>query len=119
MVSTLRGMPIWRMVSLSRSNIRRKAAGSSAYPGTRSRISSRRSGRGASISAATRLTSRSRRSTRATLPVHLECLQRRDEFLDALVAGFERVLAEHRPLRLVVELEVHPVDGEVASALLG
>ena len=31
----------------------------------------------------------------------------------------ERVLAQHGALRLVVELEVHPVDGEVAAALLG
>ena len=33
--------------------------------------------------------------------------------------GAEGVLAEHGPLRLVVELEVHPVDGEVAAAFLG
>src|SRR3954468_10902068 len=41
-----------------------------------------------------------------------------DQPLDPLVVGTERVLAEHGPLRLVVELEVHPVDGEVAPALL-
>src|SRR6478609_7009765 len=42
-----------------------------------------------------------------------------DQALDALVLGAERVLAQDGALRLVVELEVHPVDGEVAPALLG
>ena len=42
-----------------------------------------------------------------------------DEALDALVARLERVLAEHGALRLVVELQVHPVDRVVALALLG
>src|SRR4029079_2852419 len=42
-----------------------------------------------------------------------------DEALHPLVVRPERVLAQDRPLGLVVELEVHPVDGEVASALLG
>src|SRR4051794_17420444 len=55
-------MPIWRMTSLSRSNMRRKVASSSAYPGTRSRISFLVRGRRASSRAATRLTSLSRRS---------------------------------------------------------
>src|SRR3954468_10177891 len=41
-----------------------------------------------------------------------------DEAVDALVVGPERVLAQHGTLRLVVQLEVHPVDGEVAPALL-
>src|SRR5262245_21185944 len=41
-----------------------------------------------------------------------------DEFLDPVVDGAERVLAQDRALGLVVELEVHPVDGEVAAALL-
>ena len=40
-----------------------------------------------------------------------------DESVDTLVAALERILAEHGALRLVVELEVHPVDGEVAPAL--
>ncbi len=43
----------------------------------------------------------------------------RDQPLDAFVAGLERVLAEHGALRLVVELQVHPVDGVVALAFLG
>src|SRR6516162_11556008 len=42
-----------------------------------------------------------------------------DELLDALVHRAERVLAQHRPLGLVVQLEVHPVDSEVAPLLLG
>ena len=42
-----------------------------------------------------------------------------DEALHTLVVRLERVLAQHRPLGLVVELEVHPVDGEVAAAFLG
>src|SRR5690349_14940367 len=42
-----------------------------------------------------------------------------DEALHPLVVRLERVLAQHRALGLVVELEVHPVDGEVAAALLG
>ena len=41
-----------------------------------------------------------------------------DEPLDPLVDGPERVLAEHRALGLVVELEVDPVDGEVPPAFL-
>src|SRR5450755_3867204 len=41
-----------------------------------------------------------------------------DQLLHPLVDRAERVLAEHRPLRLVVELEVHPVHGEVAPPLL-
>src|SRR6478735_2602425 len=41
-----------------------------------------------------------------------------DEALHPLVVGLERVLAQHRALRLVVELEVHPVDGEVTTPLL-
>src|SRR5581483_10853862 len=45
--------------------------------------------------------------------------QGRDELLDSLVARFERVLAEPRALRLVVQLQMHPVDRVVALALLG
>src|SRR5260370_3865864 len=41
-----------------------------------------------------------------------------DELLDPLVHRTERVLAQHRALGLVVQLEVHPVDGEVAPFLL-
>src|SRR5215471_13405442 len=74
------------------------------------RMSSRVSGRGVSIRAATRLTSRSSRSM---------ALERGDQLLDPLVPGLERVLAQHRPLGLVIELEMDPVDGEVAAALLG
>ena len=46
-------------------------------------------------------------------------LERRDELLDPLVAGPERVLAQDGALGLVVELQVHPVDRVVALALLG
>ncbi len=41
-----------------------------------------------------------------------------DELVDPLVDRAERVLAQHGALRLVVELQVHPVDREVAAALL-
>src|SRR4249920_3421846 len=41
-----------------------------------------------------------------------------DQLLDALVHAAERVLAEHRPLRLVVQLEVDPVHRVVATLLL-
>src|SRR5438093_119968 len=34
-----------------------------------------------------------------------------DQVLHALVHGFERVLAQDRPLGLVVQLEVHPIHG--------
>src|ERR1700753_4034752 len=43
----------------------------------------------------------------------------RDQLLDPLVDRAERVLAQHGPLSLVVQLEVDPVDGEVAPLLLG
>src|SRR5690349_14847618 len=46
-------------------------------------------------------------------------LQRRDQLLDPLVVGLERVLAQHGALGLIVELQVHPVDRVVALALLG
>ena len=42
-----------------------------------------------------------------------------DQPLDPGVLAQERVLAQHGSLGLVVELEVHPVDGEVAPVLLG
>src|SRR5213594_4952722 len=41
-----------------------------------------------------------------------------DELVDALVDRLERILAEYRPLRLIVELQVDPVDGVVAALLL-
>src|SRR3954453_24092441 len=41
-----------------------------------------------------------------------------DQPLDALVIGPERVLAQHGALAMVVQLQVHPVDGEVAAPLL-
>src|SRR6201989_1008892 len=43
----------------------------------------------------------------------------RDQLLDPLVDRAERVLAQHGPLTLVVQLEVDPVDGKVAPLLLG
>src|SRR3989304_7261394 len=45
--------------------------------------------------------------------------ERSDEFVHPVVDRAEGVLAQHRALCLVVELEVHPVDREVAVALLG
>src|ERR1700722_9043491 len=46
-------------------------------------------------------------------------LQGLDEACDPLVAWLEGVFQEHRALGVVVELEVNPVDCEVAPALLG
>ena len=45
-------------------------------------------------------------------------LQRGDQPIHALVDRPERVLAQHGALGLVVELQVHPVDGEVAPGRL-
>src|SRR5579863_9758610 len=42
-----------------------------------------------------------------------------DELLHPLVGTAERVLAQHRPLCLVIQLEVDPVHGEVPPPLLG
>ena len=41
-----------------------------------------------------------------------------DQLLHALVHRAERVLAQHGALGLVVQLQVHPVDGVVALAFL-
>src|SRR5215208_5782804 len=41
-----------------------------------------------------------------------------DEALHPLVVGAERVLAQHGALGLVVELQMDPIDGEVATTLL-
>ena len=51
-------------------------------------------------------------------PTCRDGLERRDEALDPFVLGFERVLAQDGALRLVVELQVHPVHRVVALALL-
>src|SRR6516225_10025050 len=48
----------------------------------------------------------------------LPALHPGDELLDALIDRAERVLAQHGPLGLVVQLQVHPVDGEVTPLLL-
>jgi hypothetical protein len=60
-------------------------------------------------------------------PVRLKCLRAirqagshaGDELLHPLIDRAERVLAQHGPLGLVVELEVHPVDGEITAPFLG
>src|SRR5918994_3885827 len=44
---------------------------------------------------------------------------RGDQPVDPVVDGYERVLAQDRPLRLVVQLQMHPVDRVVVAALLG
>src|SRR6476661_69219 len=46
-------------------------------------------------------------------------VDRLHQALDPLVHGTKRVLAQHGALGLVVELEVHPVHGEVAAVSLG
>src|SRR6266545_6876536 len=61
-------------------------------------------------------------STRTTSPVRNDGMARSetaDEALDAIVAGLERVLAQHGALGLVIELQVDPVDGVVTLAFLG
>src|ERR1700692_827216 len=45
-------------------------------------------------------------------------LHPRDELFDPFVYRTERILAQNRPLGLIVELEVDPVHGEVAAPLL-
>src|ERR1039457_4902710 len=45
-------------------------------------------------------------------------LHPRDELFDPFVDRTERILAQDRPLGLVVELEVDPVHGEIAAPLL-
>src|SRR4051794_20599493 len=88
----------------------------------RSRRSEAVSGRGVPSSAMVRFNNRSTLLTAASLraraarSVHRS--ERGDELLDPLVAGLERVLAQHRALGLVVELEVHPVDRVIPLALL-
>src|SRR6266540_7055593 len=42
-----------------------------------------------------------------------------DQLLDPVVDAAVGILAEHGALGLVVELEVYPVDGEVAATFLG
>src|ERR1700755_3379528 len=51
-------------------------------------------------------------------PCRYAGLHPRDQLLDPLVDRAERVLAQHGPLSLVVQLEVDPVDGKVAPLLL-
>ena len=45
-------------------------------------------------------------------------IARRDQALHPVVGGDEGILAEHCALRLVIQLQVHPVDGVVVTALL-
>src|ERR1700722_512455 len=65
--------------------------------------------------------------SRGIHPVHPRCapdcivvgLHAGDQPLDPLVDRPERILAQHGALSLIVELEVHPVDGEIAAGGLG
>src|ERR1700722_5474222 len=60
-------------------------------------------------------------------PAHPRCepgcivdgLHAGDQPLDPLVDRPERIFAQHGALSLVIELEVHPVDGEIAAGRLG
>ena len=45
-------------------------------------------------------------------------LEGRQESLEPIVITFEWILQQNRSLRLVVELEMYPVDGEVAPLFL-
>lgn len=45
-------------------------------------------------------------------------LHARDQPLNPLIDRPERVFAQHGALRLVVEFEMYPVDGEITSRLL-
>ena len=45
--------------------------------------------------------------------------QRLDEPINASIVGLERILEKERPLRLVIELEVHPIDRVIPAALDG
>src|SRR5262249_50074691 len=58
------------------------------------------------------------RAARSDAPAR-DPLHAGDQAVEAFVVGAERILAQDRTLRLVVELEVDPVDGEVAAAFLG
>jgi len=49
----------------------------------------------------------------------LSSLNRLDEPLDAFRRAIGMVLQQDRPLCLVVQLQVHPVDGEIPALLLG
>src|SRR5699024_5826467 len=42
-----------------------------------------------------------------------------DELFHPFVDRFERVLAQHGALCLIIELQVHPVDGEITALFLG
>ncbi len=42
---------------------------------------------------------------------------RLDKAFDAFVTGSERILEKHRALRLIVQLEMYPIDCEIAAAL--
>src|ERR1039457_7647766 len=59
------------------------------------------------------------RTTRGACPGQALVSHAGDEPLDPLIDRTERVLAHHGPLSLVVELEMHPVDGEVTPPFLG
>src|SRR5215467_10772909 len=55
---------------------------------------------------------------RPPLYLHVVSSHAGDKLLHPLVGAPERVLAQHGPLRLVVQLEMHPVHGEIAPPLL-
>ena len=58
------------------------------------------------------------RGQRSDWPDRRLAAHRGDQALDPVVCGDERVLAEHRALRLVIQLQVYPVDGVVVAPLL-
>src|SRR5664279_3953393 len=127
-------MPSSRNSCLSRSKVRKNASsvGASAYPATLALIQAADRYRGELTRAITRFSSRSALAVATTSslsyprrrPVRLPArggsrLHRLDQPSDPFVTGPERVLEQHRPLRLVVQLEVHPIDGVVPPGVLG
>src|SRR6202040_1779544 len=95
---------------------RRGALGAGATTGAVTCDGAARSGRTAGASWAVRRATPWRRETDITGE---KSSHTGDELVDPIIDGPERILAQDRTLGLVVELEMDPVDREVAALLLG
>ena len=111
------GMPRSRSSPLSRSNIRKNASSlaASRYPSTLSPDPG-------DVPVALRV-QQSDHQVEQPLGLGRGLRRRRssdrlDQLVDPVVDVLERVLQQHGALRLVVELQVHPVDGVVATGVL-